>query len=162
LAAQGGAALSLGDWAGIVGAVVGVLSLIIAIVAWLTPSARDVADQLNDEPELRREIAAGLRGGTAGAFYRDQLAAGLAFLDHRMGPPGSARALGVSILLAIVYAWATFALPWGLGAPGVVGGFELLPKAPQPGRAIAAAVLIMMPPLLYRLGTALGRRMGRA
>lgn len=152
--AEGGEALSLVDWAGIVGGVTGVLSL---AVAWFVPSPRDVAEDLGEDPTYRSEIAAKLRSASVGAVYRDMLAAGLAFLERRMGAPGSAKALGVSIVLAIVYAWATFALPWGLGAPGTVGGFVLLAEAPQPSRAITGVVIVVWPPIFYYCVIALDR-----
>jgi hypothetical protein len=71
-------------------------------------------ERLAEDPVLRAEWAARLRGGSAGAAYRDALASTLAWLDRVFGPPGSARALGGCYLVAVAYAWATFfhALVW--------------------------------------------------
>jgi hypothetical protein len=84
--------------------------------------------QLNDDPDYRREMAQRLAGADVGERHRGSLSRALGWLDKVFGPPGSAQALGVCILFAVGYAYASYFIGWGLGGPGNIGGFKgLLP-----------------------------------
>jgi hypothetical protein len=152
-------------WAGLIGVaggVAGVGSFFVALLVWLGPSRREVREDLADDPIYRADIAASLRDGSLGRRYRGGLAGGLGLLDRAFGPPGSAAALGVCFIIALVYAYVGFFLVLGLGGPGVVGGFPLLSEAAeQPQRLGLGAFLALLPLGGFWLGRRLGRPIRR-
>ncbi len=154
--------LGWAGWIGVAGGIAGVLSVIVALLSWLGPSRREVWDDLATDATYRADIAASLRDGSLGQRYRNGLAGGLALLDRHFGAASSAKALGLCIIIALVYAYAGFFLVWGLGGPGVVGGLHLMPRdAEQPARLIAGAIVMIAPFIGYGLGRYLGPRVRR-
>jgi hypothetical protein len=135
------------DWGFVAGLGVGLLGVAYTALPYYQ-------SQLNDDPEYRREVAERLAGADVGERYRGSLSRALDWLDKVFGPPGSAQALGVCILVAVAYAYASYYIGWGLGGPGNIGGLkELLPdEMPQPGRAIIALVSVLLPPLVFYTG----------
>ena len=127
-------------WVSVASLVFGVLGVAYAALPYYQA-------QLNDDPEYRREVAERLAGAGLGERYRGSLSQALDWLDKVFGPPDSAQALGMCILVAVAYAYASYYLGWGLGGPGNIGGFkDLLPdEMPQPGRAIIALVWVLLP-----------------
>jgi len=110
-------------------------------------------EELKNAPLLRREIIERLRDASWGGHYRGSLERALAWLNRMFGKPGSAEALGLCILIAVGYAYATFFLGWGLGGSGRIAGFKFLSETmAQPGRGIAALVLILLPVAAFFLG----------
>jgi hypothetical protein len=121
------------------------------------------------DPEYRAELAGRLRGAKVGSIYRDLLTKGLNWLDTHWGEPGSARALGVCIIIALCYGYAAFFLAWGVGGPGQIGGTRLadgsmeggivlLGDADQPVRGLLALWLVAAPALGFVFGRWLGRQ----
>lgn len=149
-------------WAGL-GVFFAVAFGLFQYLSWSLARRQYWQDELGRNPAKRAEYATGLRNATLGTRYRDTLAWGLDWLDRRMGEPASARALGVCFLVALVYAWAFFFIGWGfLGVSGTIGGFSFLADdATQPGRAIFAVLLVLLPLLAYWLGGRLGRWVDR-
>ncbi len=102
--------VSLVDWFSIAGSIAGILALFLSVVFRLGPSAAEARQQLDADPTFRADVSIGLRDGALGQRYRDGLQSGLVLLDRLFGPPGSARALGFCIVIALVYALAGFVL----------------------------------------------------
>ncbi|MFM8333663.1 MAG: hypothetical protein ACKN9T_18445 [Candidatus Methylumidiphilus sp.] len=125
---------------------VSVVALVVSVIA-LMPN---VQNQLHDDEEYRQEAARRLRGASLGERYRDSLRRALARLDRWFGEPGSARALGVCVWVAVAYAYASYFIGWGFGGAGNIGGFKMLPDGlVQPGRGIAAFFSMLQPVLAF-------------
>lgn len=91
------------------------------------------------------------------------MAAGLDWLDRRFGEAHSAQALGVCTAIALCYAWSSFHLGYGMGAPGRLGELELLPAAAEPiERWTLVALAVPMPMIAYLFGRWLGGLADRA
>ena len=117
-----------------------------------------VQNQLHEDEEYRQETARRLRGVSLGGRYRDSLRGALARLDRWFGEPGSARALGVCIWVAVAYAYASYFIGWGLGGAGNIGGFKMLPDdATQPGRGIVALIFVLLPVAVFYLCRSVAR-----
>ncbi len=63
------------------------------------------------DQEYRAELATKLRGSRIGTNYRDFLTRGLDWLDRNWGEAGSAKALGICIIIGLCYAYAAFLSP---------------------------------------------------
>ncbi len=111
---------------------------------------------VKEDQEYRAELAAKLRSSRIGTNYRDFLTRGLDWLDRNWGEAGSARSLGICIIIALCYSYAAFFIAWGVGGPGQIGGRVLLREATQPGRGLLALWPVVAPPLGFALGRWLG------
>lgn len=149
--------LDWAEWIGIAGGIGGLVGGVAALLAWLGPSRGEVMEDLSADAAFRSDTAARLCDGSLGRRYREGVDRGLRGLDRAFGPPGSAEALGFCFIVALVYAFAGFFVVWGLGGPGVVGGFQLLPEAmEQPVRLVHAALLAFTPLVCFWLGRKVG------
>jgi hypothetical protein len=148
-AAGGGVDWSL--WVSVASLGFGVVSAVYAMLPY-------VQAQLHDDEEYRRETARRLRGASLGERYRDSLRRALARLDRWFGEPGSARALGVCVWVAVAYAYASYYIGWGLGGAGDIGGFKMLADdAAQPGRGIAALLAVLLPVAAFYVSRSVAR-----
>lgn len=145
---------------------VAILGLIIALpgtaglFSFVLQWRKDSEERLKENPRLRGEWVARLRNNSKWALYRLALGRALDRLDGWFGAPGSARAWGVCVLVAVAYSWVTFFVGWGVfGASGGIGGVEILPKAEGFG-LIQGLVLIwalIVPPLMFFLAQWMSR-----
>jgi len=138
-------------------------TLVLPLIQLLLQLRQDSERHLAEDPILRAEWAAQLRSSSAGTAYRNALARALAWLDRVFGPPGSIRALGVCVLVALAYAWVTFFLGWGFfGGSGGIAGLPLLSNAAtQPARGLFAALALGLPFIMFIVTRWLARSCGR-
>lgn len=102
------------------------------------------------DPLYRQEIIERLRDASRGVQYRSALERALAWLNKLFGEPGSSQALGLCILVAMAYAYATFFLGWSLSGSGSIAGFEFLPNDwAQSKRFFLTSFSVLCPVLAY-------------
>ena len=139
--------IDIKDW-GFWGVVVGIIALYYSRSDNIVNKINYWQTQIHEDVELRREVAAKLRNSTLGGIYRDSLQKALDWLDRVFGRPNSLRALGVCILVALVYSYFMFVLGWTLGGSGEIGGIELLPKGLRLVKRTFFGIVFAFAPLL--------------
>ena len=148
----------------IAGLLVGVVSLLVAIASWAEARSSKRFTQLSNEKDdlekdasYRQEIVDHLRREGLGISYRRKLEQALNWLDKVFDQPGSANALGVCILIAMIYAYVSYFIGWGMGGSASIGGHRMpLPDgATQPNRGIAGFILVIVPIITFYLSRGL-------
>jgi hypothetical protein len=121
-----------------------------AFLAWNDSRHHKMQENLLNLIAHRRIAAAKLRKRLWSEKYAGVLAGGLDWIERTYGPKRGGYALGLSGVLALVYAWAFFCVMWAFGASdGTVLGQTVSRPVDQAVRVPGGIILAALPPGLY-------------